>query len=219
MSDDLIEIIRREAANVVAQLHLKSTLVATSYDPDKHAVKGMLMPHNVESDWISMGAIHIGDGYGILVGPKCGSKEKLDGDQFDIEFERGDPHNPIAKHRVFSVADKPPKVESGEMLLQHQSGNKLLFDKAKNVTVQHHAGAKLILHDDKSITLQHASGTSIAWDADGNITHDAKDKTISIAASKGGTIQLGQGAASVSVQAPTDLAAGSTLGGLGIQTT
>ena len=217
--DEIIEIVRREAANVFAQLHMKSTLVATSYDPKKHAVKGMLMPHNVESDWIPIGALHIGNGFGVLVGANCGSKEKLDGDQFDVEFERGDPHNPIAKHRVFSVADQPPEVQSGEMLLMHQSGNKLFFDQGKNLTVQHHAGAKLVLHDDKSITIEHASGTSIAWDADGNITHDVKDKTISIAASQGGTIQLGQGAKSVSVQAPTDLAAGSTLGGLGIQTT
>lgn len=165
--DQIVDVIRREVAMQIAQRQVKGTLVCTSYDPDKHAIKGMLMPHRVETGWIPIGSHHIGNGFGMLVGPKPGSAEKLDGDQFDIVFDQGDPNTPIAALRLFSAKDKPPRVESGEMLLRHESGNSFLFDKNKEITIRHHKGGT-----------QH-------WDKDGKVTITTKDQDFTVDAGKG----------------------------------
>lgn len=130
-----LDIIRREALNVAKHGQQKSTVICTSYNPNTHAIKGILVPHGVETGWIPLAAIHIGNGYGVLVGPKVGDPEKLDGDQFDVDFEFGDPNTPIAKHRMFSTPDAPPVVQSGEILLMHQKGAKLYFEEDGSVTL------------------------------------------------------------------------------------
>lgn len=216
--DELTDHIRRIAQEVVGRAQFKGTLVCTGYDKVTHSVKGILQPHGIETGWVPLAALHVGNGFGIVVGPRVGSADALDGQVFDVHFDGGDPDTLVAHHRQFSTQEQPPQVEPGEMLLQHESGNKIFFDQGNNLSLQHYAGAILTLHDDKSITFQHASGSMIAWDADGNITHDAKDKSISVAASQGGTIALGQGASGVTFAAPARLAAGSTMGGQGLQT-
>ncbi len=176
--DDLLEIIRREISAVLGNRQFKNTLIATSYDKERHAVKGILVPSGVETGWVPIGTIGVGNGFGVVVGPKVGSAEKLDGDQFDIEFENGDPNTPIARHRFFSDKDKPPQVESGEILVQHEKGHKLFFAK------------------DGSVSLYHKEkGGEIKFDKDGNISIDAKDQNINVNAGNGtvkikGTIDI-----------------------------
>lgn len=121
----------------------------------------------MESGWIPIGTQHIGNGFGLAIGPKAGDAKKLDGDQFNVEFENGDPSTPIATHRLFSKQDKPPKVESGEMMLKRQDGGHLFFDK------------------DGAITVTHKGGGFVKIDKDGNHIHDTKDKNISVNAGKG----------------------------------
>ncbi len=73
MTDGLIDLIRREAAIVSSMRHWKGTVVVTGYDPKKHALKGILVPHEVETTWIPIGSGAIGSGFGDLIGPKVGS--------------------------------------------------------------------------------------------------------------------------------------------------
>ena len=160
--DDLLDLIRMEAADVVAERQFDGTLVATSYDPDRHMVKGMIMPHKVESGWVRIGASHTGNGFGIVAGPNIGSADKLDGDQFSLHYEGGDANNLVATHKHFSQQDKPPRVESGEIMLKHQGGGSTFFAK------------------DKSITTTHANGGVHRFDPEGHHTLDTKGKNVTI---------------------------------------
>lgn len=162
-----LDIIRREAQHVHFHGAQKSTLICTSYNKDTHAVKGILVPHGVETGWVPIGVAMSGNGYGILTGPKVGSADKLDGDQFDIEFEFGDHNSPMAVMKRFSIPDKPPAVESGEILMQHESGNKFFFAK------------------DKSMTWAHYKGGSHVWDKNGKLTIKTNDQDVTIDAGKG----------------------------------
>ncbi len=154
--DEWLDIIRREAANIVASRQLKSTLVATSYDPATHSVKGILVPHGVETGWVRLAAIHAGNGFGIVMGPTPGDAKKLDGDQFDIEFDAGDPNTIVARHRQHSKQDAPPAVKSGEMLIQHKSGHYVKFNAADEI---------MIFHKTKSQTIHKADGRVISMPA------------------------------------------------------
>jgi hypothetical protein len=129
MIDEWLDIIRREAFNAVDQRQQKSTLVVTSYDKDRHAVKGTLQPHGVETGWVPIGSQAVGNGFGIASGPSVG-------DQFNVEFENGDPNAPMATHRLFSTSAKPPSVESGELAIVSQFGHKITMTKDGKLIVE-----------------------------------------------------------------------------------
>lgn len=181
MSDDgLIDLIRREAATAAAMRHWTGTVVVTSYDPKRHSIKGILVPHEIETGDIPIGAGGIGNGYGDLIGPKVGSAEALDGDQFSVQFDAGNTNTLIATHRIFSDQDVPPQVQSGEMLRQHSTGTKVFFDKDGQATVEHGPSQNTIVFGtDTSITTTHKpSGSNFQIDKDGNHIHDAKGKSV-----------------------------------------
>lgn len=162
MMEDVLNIVRREAQHAVGSRQSKSTLVSTGYNPKTHAVKGLLMPSEVETGWIPIAVQQAGDGFGVMSGPNVGSAEKLDGDVFDVEFENGDPNTPIAKNKHFSASDNPPEVKSGEILIKHQTGGST------------HMKA------DGSIVTTHKDGGQSTWDKDGNHTVDTKGKNVTI---------------------------------------
>ncbi len=110
------------------------------------------------------------------MGPKVGSPTQLDGDQFNVEFDNGDPNTPIATHRIFSDVDVPPQVQSGEMLRQHSSGT------------------KVFLAQDGSATMLHGpTQASVVIDKDGNITHDGKGQNVTVVTSGSGSVSVTSG--------------------------
>jgi uncharacterized protein involved in type VI secretion and phage assembly len=161
---DFLEIVRREIHQVIAAQQFKGTIVATAYDKKNHAIKGVLVPHEVETGWIPISVAHAGNGHGMLVGPKCGSAEKLDGDQFEVSFDNGDPNTPSAKMKQFSAQDKPPEVEQGEILVNHASGMKDKYNA------------------DGSRTQTHPNGATDTWDKTGSMVRDLKGQAETVIA-------------------------------------
>lgn len=153
---DFLEIVRREAHAVVAARQYQGTVVTTAYDPKTRSIKGVLVPSGVETGWIPLATLHAGDGYGIGAGPKCGSAEKLDGAVFEVSFQGGDPNTPVANLQHHSAEETPPEVQSGEIILNHESGMKDKFSK------------------DGSRTMTHGKGQTDTWDAQGNKIKDLK---------------------------------------------
>lgn len=160
--DGFLDNIRREAQHAIAARQWKGTMVVTAYNSKTHAVKGILVPSEVETGWVPIAVQQAGDGYGVMSGPNVGSKEKLDGDVFDVEFENGDPNTPIAKHKHFSASDNPPEVKSGETLIKHQTGGSTHFK------------------SDGTIITTHKDGGQSYFDKDGNHVIDAKDKNVTV---------------------------------------
>lgn len=99
----------------------------TAYDPKKHAAKVKIQPGGQETGWIPIHVHHVGDGWGVLVGHQIG-------DQVEIGHQEGDFETAAVTKRLHSDKDKPPKVESGEILMKHEKAGQLFFDKDKNIT-------------------------------------------------------------------------------------
>lgn len=133
---NILDIMRREAAAQAAQRQTQAVLVVTSYNPEKHAVKGTLQPYGVESGWIPVATIGIGSGCGVVVGPSIG-------DQFAVEFQGGDPNSPVAVGRLFSSSDTPPKAESGEVIIKSQFGHEFRLTKDGKLTITAQGDTKL----------------------------------------------------------------------------
>ena len=155
---DLQDVMRAYAAQAVAARQFKGTLVTTGYNPQTHAVKGILVPHGIETGWIPIAAVHAGNNYGIACGPKVGDAQALDGDQYDIEFDFGDPNTIVARHRQFSTPDSPPQVQSGEMVVMHESGNKIFFAQDKSMVIVGQSGSQTKIHTDGRISNKPAPG-------------------------------------------------------------
>lgn len=137
--------------------------VVSSYDPKTHAIKLMRQPESIETGFLPHHALHVGNGWGVMVGAQVG-------DQYVLGHVNGDVEVPYIAARIFSDKDKPPVVKSGEILAQHQKGHKLFFA------------------EDGSVTLYHAAvGGNITFDKDGNLTADAKSKTFHI---KGTNVEI-----------------------------
>ncbi|WP_143026364.1 phage baseplate assembly protein V [Paraburkholderia fungorum] len=93
----------------------------SSYDASNHAVKVQLQPEDPEigpqeSNWMPLGAIGIGNGWGFAVGPQID-------DQVLVVYENGDFSSGTIVARVFSVAQKAIAVPSGEIWAVHQTGS------------------------------------------------------------------------------------------------
>ena len=99
------------------QMHPRIGIVS-SYDPATHSVKLMRQPENIETGFIPLPSHAIGSGWGIVTGPQVG-------DQFVMGFVGGDVEVPFIAGRLFSDQEKPPTVQSGEILMKHQSGSSI----------------------------------------------------------------------------------------------
>jgi phage baseplate assembly protein gpV len=93
----------------------------SSYDASNHAVKVTVQPVDpvvgpIDSNWMPLGAIGIGNGWGVAVGPQIG-------DQVMVVYEGGDFSSGTIVARIFSVAQQAPAVPSGEIWALHKTGS------------------------------------------------------------------------------------------------
>jgi len=92
----------------------------SSYDPDTHAVKVMVQPEDIESGWMPLGAIGVGNGFGVAIGPNIG-------DQVKVVFANGDFEAGTIVARIFDSTNPAPAVPSGEIWMIQKSGSYLKF--------------------------------------------------------------------------------------------
>lgn len=151
--NDLVNLIAREIDRALTARHHDRVGLVTSYDPKSHSAKVTLQPEGFETGWLPIHGHHIGDGWGMVVGLQMN-------DQVRVSFQEGDLETGAITARIHSDDDKPPQVESGEMLLKHQSGASIKFA------------------NDKTLTLTDASGSTFVFDGQGNATVKATKLTI-----------------------------------------
>jgi phage baseplate assembly protein gpV len=116
----LANAVRQQARASQNEYALPQFATISSYDAGNHAVKVIVQPVDPEfgtqeSNWMPLGAIGIGNGWGVAVGPQIG-------DQVLVVFEGGDFSSGTIVARVFSVAQQAPAVPSGEIWALHSTG-------------------------------------------------------------------------------------------------
>jgi phage baseplate assembly protein gpV len=111
----LAEVMRRQGSTPEQAYSKARHGTISSYDMTNHSVKVLLQPENIESNWMPLGAIGVGNGWGIVTGPQIG-------DQVHVNFAEGDFHSGVIVGRVFSISQPPPAVPSGETWMVHSTG-------------------------------------------------------------------------------------------------
>jgi phage baseplate assembly protein gpV len=151
---------RQQAQMVGNDQSLPRVGTISSYDQTTHAVKVLIQPEGVESNWMPLGAIGIGNGWGIAVGPQIG-------DQVLVVFEHGDFESGVIVARLFSVDQAAPPVPSGEIWAVHQSGSFLKFHNDGKVELNTASDLTATVGGNLTATVH----GNVECDAQGSITH------------------------------------------------
>lgn len=159
---DLERLIQHAIERLMAGRYTERHALVTSYDPDKHLAKVTFQPEGQESGWLPIETGHIGNGFGIAIGLTPGSGKSSgqggagsndsgsgggggqgagggnqeQGDQVIVRMQEGDIESGKIVQRVHSDKDKPPKVQSGEMVFWHKNGAMIFFNKKGDLILQ-----------------------------------------------------------------------------------
>lgn len=131
--------------------------LVSSYDPGSYCVKVRLQPEDVETGWLPLASPWVGNGWGLFCPPTVG-------DSIEVQFQEGSAEAGIACQRLYSDADRPLSVASGELWLVHQSGAffKLTNDGKGSFSDGH--GASVVLNGNGTIS------SAGAWSHTGDLT-------------------------------------------------
>ena len=135
MSDNLENIIFRCIERWAASRYSERHGMVTSYDSKKYLAKVMFQPDGQESGWLPIETGHIGNGYGVAVGLMTGDGQQT-GDQVIVRYQENDFEGGKIVQRVHSDQDKPPQVESGEMVMWTKWGQQIRFNKDGSLTLK-----------------------------------------------------------------------------------
>jgi len=155
----LANAIRQQARTSQAEFTTPRLATISSYDASNHAVKVIVQPVDPElgeqeSNWMPLGTIGIGNGWGVAVGPQIN-------DQVLVVYENGDFSSGTIVARVFSVAQQAIAVPSGEIWAVHQQGQFLKLTNDGKVTLNDKAGSTVVMNGDGTGTATFASGLTI----------------------------------------------------------
>jgi phage baseplate assembly protein V len=110
----------------------------SSYNASTHSVKvtfqGVGDSDFTETGWIPLGAVAVGNGFGVLTAPNIG-------DMVMVSFSDGSNAAPKIVGRFFSNVNVPPAVPAGETWIVHKSGSLLKFHNDGSVELKAAAGA------------------------------------------------------------------------------
>ncbi|MBB3213418.1 hypothetical protein FHW67_002710 [Herbaspirillum sp. Sphag1AN] len=189
--DNLSNAVRAQAALGQNNLSFPRWATISSYDPNTPAVKVMIQPENQESGWMALGAVGVGSGFGVAVGPGIG-------DMVLAVFPEGDFNSGAIIGRFWSTLNQAIAVPSGEVWLTHKSGSFAKLVASGDVDVSATGNANV------------NAGGNIAASASGNITASASG-SISLT---GTTITLNGAIALNGPISQTNTAGGSTAASL-----
>jgi uncharacterized protein involved in type VI secretion and phage assembly len=107
---------RREAATTGQENAGTRLGTISGYDASNYLAKVLLQPDGVETGWLPIAAIGVGNGWGIQVAPNVG-------DMVEVEFQDGGIDAGLITGRFFNNSARANAVPTGEVWLVHKSGS------------------------------------------------------------------------------------------------
>jgi uncharacterized protein involved in type VI secretion and phage assembly len=130
----------------------------SSYNPATYSVKvtfqGVGDSDSIESGWIPLDAMGVGNRFGVVTAPNVR-------DMVKISFTDGSGSAPKIDGRYFSNVNVPLAVPAGETWIVHKSGASMKFTTDGKVTVRDAAGSTVVMNADGTGTMTFAAGLTI----------------------------------------------------------
>lgn len=135
---ELANAMRGHAEAAAGRLPKPRMATVSSYNPSTHSVKvtfqGVGDSDVIETGWLPLGAVGVGNGFGVMTAPNIG-------DMVMIGFTDGSNAAPKVVGRFFSNVNVPPVVPAGETWIVHKSGSFMKFHNDGSIEVKAAAGA------------------------------------------------------------------------------
>ncbi len=147
----LLNAMRLQAQRALAESTTSRQGVVTSYDPDNYAARVTLQPDGLNTGWLPIAALWVGNNWGCYAPPNIG-------DACCVEFINGDLNAGFLECRFWNNAARPLSVPSGEFWLVHQTGSLLKFHNDGSVEFDAHTNLTMTVGGNLSMTV------------DGNVT-------------------------------------------------
>jgi len=142
--DALLNHMRRVAGEVMGQRAGTKHGIIDGYDPANYAVRVMLQPEGVLTDWLPLKSPMVGNGFGLFLAPTVG-------EACEVDFQEGDQGVGSVGWRFFNNVERPLNVPAGEAWLVHK------------------AGASIKMATNGTITMTDPHGTILTLDNAGNV--------------------------------------------------
>lgn len=172
--DRLRNVIRQEAQRALAALTVTHIGIVTNYDPDRHAARVILQPADPAlppetrmTGYLPVTEPWVGNGWGFYAPPS-------QGDVVEVQFQQGGKEAGFIVNRFYSAKTKPLRVESGEFLIQHQSGSFIRMTNDGDIIIS--AARDLVKHGGRRYIFD-ADGQGQIWDGQGVETWQDDDVT------------------------------------------
>lgn len=115
-----LNVMRLQAGNTDQERAGTRLGTISGYDPANFMAKVLLQPDGIETGWLPIASIGVGNGWGIQVAPNLG-------DVVEIEFQDGGPEGGLITGRFFNNSARPGAVPTSEIWLVHKSGSFIKF--------------------------------------------------------------------------------------------
>ena len=148
---------RRQAQRMIDAKSFTKIGVVTGFDARRYAAKVLLKPDDVETGWLPIGSLLVGNGWGIVAPPSLG-------DQVEVNFLDGNLQAGVIGARFYSAKSAPMGgSKPGEFMLVHASGSRLRFLEDGTVELESagnldlNVGGDLTMSVDGELSIQAAS--------------------------------------------------------------
>jgi hypothetical protein len=124
----MINQIKRVVSEFLSNLTFAKYGHVSAYNPNNYTVKVMLLPEQVETGFIPLATIWVGNNLGAVFGPAIGDSVKLD-------FIDGSVQAMVVNGRFFNNTAAPPVVQSGQAAFVDSQGSYIRLNNDGSITM------------------------------------------------------------------------------------
>jgi len=124
----MIHHIKRVVSELLSNITLTRYGNVTAYNPNNYTVKVMLQPEGIETGFIPLATVWVGNNFGAVFGPNIGDSVRLD-------FVDGSAQAAIVGGRFYNLTALPPVVQSGQAALIDSKGSFIRLNNDGTITM------------------------------------------------------------------------------------
>lgn len=124
----MIEQIKRVISEFLSTVFFTKYGQISAYNPNDYTVKVIIQPQGIETGFIPLAAIWVGNELGAVFGPAIGDSVRLD-------FIDGSIQATVVSGRFFNNGARPPVVQSGQAALVDSKGSYIRLNNDGTITL------------------------------------------------------------------------------------
>lgn len=179
---DAYPIIMEMIAEAIKNIALPEPAIVTNVYPDTYTVQCRLIYDQVITGKLRVMESFTGNGFGITNLPQAG-------DEVMVLFQGGRPNDGYVVGRMYGPDDRPAAFTYGDWQMRHQSGSKLLLNKAGDLIATGRENSKLLLKANGQLEATSSGNAKVTLQTNGTV-EAMSSSGVKLTLSENGTAEL-----------------------------